>query len=505
MEISNLSKEEKIRLYETIQEKKKRAREGGAVYAPNSGQLEAHKSTKNTRALFCGNSFGKTTFGCNEAIFWAQGFSSITDVFSKVPARIIIVLDHPEKVAEKWLPELRKWAVIPDEHCHKRGKPYINRITWPTGSEFLFFFHDQSDLQFESIEADYLVFDEPPPRRVYVALMRGLRNKNREPRILILGTPLTGAWMRKEILVPWTRGELPDTDCFTFSTEMNKENLPTGYLERFSSVLTEKERQIRLHGRFFDLEGSALSHLFNRGIHVVDSFEWPEDWGVVVSIDPHPTKPHHACMLGVDKEGYLYYIKEMREKMVARQFAQALKDFYKGYRVIDITHDCLGESEGTGNEGFMSFAEVLRSCGVMTRSTNWVDKHDEDFIERIRNALAIPEEKDNFGRSLPKLRIFRGNHGIINDIENVQWLKMRNYDEFKPKLDISDTDYLSCLKYALATNLTPLKGKAKIFHRTQGFETYGIQTVSPAKQVFRKVRAGFMPPKKAKVEPWGNW
>lgn len=491
MDISKLSKDEKIRLYETIQEKKKRAREGGAVYKPNSGQSEAHRAKAITRALFCGNSFGKTTFGCNEAIFWAQGYNPITEEFSNVPARVIIVLDHPEKVADKWLPELRKWTNIPDEHCHKRGKPYVNRITWETGSEFLFMFHDQTDLQFESIEADYLIFDEPPPRRVYIALMRGLRNKNRSPRILILGTPLTGAWMRKEILVPWTRGELKDTECFTFSSEINKENLPDGYIERFSSVLTEKEKQIRLHGKFFDLDGSALGHLFSRQAHVIEPFEWQDTWPTVVAIDPHPTKPHIACMLGCDPDGFIYYIKEMSMKAVARNFAEAIKQFYYGFRVTDIVHDSLGEAEGTGGEGFKSFSQVLRECGVMTRATTWEDKSDEDFIERIRNALAIPEEPDNFGRKIPKLRIFRGNPGIINDIENVTWTKMRNYDQFKPTLETGDKDYLSCAKYGLATNLTPLKGKAKIYHRVQGFETYGIQTVSPNKQIFRKVRAGF--------------
>src|ERR1019366_4107591 len=506
MDISKLSKEEKIKLYETIQEVKKRGREKGAVYAPNPGQLEIHKCTKLNRGIFSGNSFGKTTLGCNEGVWWAQGFNPILKIFSKVPARIIVVLDHPEKVADKWLPELRKWTVIPDESLFKRGKPYVNRITFSTGSEFLFMFHDQTDLQFESIECDYLIFDEPPPRRVYVALMRGLRNRNRTPRVLILGTPLSGAWMRKEIQVPWSKGELPDWECFTFSSEVNAKNLPQGYIERFSSVLSEKEKQIRLHGKFFDLDGSALSHLFDRTVHIIDPFDWPDEYPVAIAIDPHSTKPHHAVMVGVDKEGYLYYIKEMRMKAIARPFAASLKEFYKGYRVVDITHDSAGEAEGTGGEGFQSFSQVLRDCGVLTRATNYEDKSDEDFIERIRNALDIPEEPNNFGKCIPKLRIFRGNPGIVNDIENVTWTKMRNHDEYKPKLDIADKDYLSCLKYALAQNLTPLKGKAKIFHRTQGFETYGITTQNPVKKELKKMRAGFINPrKKVKAEPWSEW
>lgn len=506
IDITKLSKPEQIKLYEIIQEVKRRTREAGQAYGPNAGQLQVHVSEKATRLVTCGNGAGKTTLGCNEAIWWAQGFNPIRKVFTKVPARIIILLDHPEKVADKWLPELRKWTIITEEQCQKRGKPYISRITWPTGSEFLFMFHDQTDLQFESIEADYIIFDEPPPRRVYVALYRGLRNKNRTPRVLILGTPITGSWMRKEIQAPWSRGELPNTECFTFGTDVNRENLADGYIESFSAVLSEKERAVRLHGQFFDLEGTALSHLFDRSIHIVDPFDWPPDWPTVVAIDPHPAKPHNACMIGIDKEGYLYYIKELRQKAVARQFANTIKEFYEGYRVIDIVHDSLGEAEGTGGEAFKSFSQVLRECGVMTRATNWQEKSDEDFIERIRNALFIPEEADNFNQKTPKLRIFRGNPGIVSDIENVQWVKMRGHDEFKPKLDITDKDFLSCLKYALATNLTPLKGKAKIYKPVQSAATsYGItpKRKASSKDQFRRFKAYVSPKKNGKV--WDDW
>lgn len=506
IDISNLSKQKKIELYDLLQEVKRRTREAGQAYQPNEGQLRVHLSDASTRLVTCGNGSGKTTLGSNEAVWWAQGYNPIRRAFTKVPARIIIVLDHPEKVADKWLPELRKWTVIPEDNCHKRGKPYHNRITFPTGSEFLFMFHDQTDLQFESIEADYIIFDEPPPRRVYIALYRGLRNKNRTPRVLILGTPITGSWMRKEIQAPWSRGELPGTECFTFGTDVNKANLADGYIERFSAVLSDKEKAVRLHGQFFDLEGTALSHLFDRTAHVIKLFPWPEDWPTVVAIDPHPTKPHHAVLLGCDSEGKLYYIKEMRKKAVAKDFAVDLKDFYKGYRVIDIVHDSLGEADGTGGDGFKSFSQVLRENGVLTRSTTWEDKKDEDFIERIRNALHIPTEPDNFGQKIPTLRIFEGNFGIISDIENVQWIKMRHMDEYKPKLDISDKDWLSCLKYALATNLTALKGKARIYKPVQkASEMYGTRPNDTQKKIVRKKISLLKSSKLKDTDGWEDW
>ena len=101
----------------------------------------------------------------------------------------------------------------------------------------------------------------------------------------------------------------------------------------------------------------------------------------------------------------------------------------------------------------MSFSEVLRSRGVPVRSTTFKEKDDEEFITKIRQVLEIPETPDNFGRVLPKLAIVDGNDGIIRDIEGVSWLRYKNLDENKPKLDISHRDYLACLKYALATNI----------------------------------------------------
>lgn len=475
MDLSNLSREEKLYLLDVIAEKKRRIRERKDVYKPNQGQLPVHTSPARLRCVFSGNGAGKTALAVNEALAFASGFNPWTKEFTKVPARIIILLDHPEKVTDVYLPEIQKWTNLKEDQLHKRGKPYVSRISFPNGSEILFMFHDQSPLMFESIELDVAIFDEPPPRGIYIALRRGGRKKGRKPKFLIVGTPIAAAWMRTEISEPWSKGELPDTECFTFGTVVNERNLADGYIASFSSSLSEKEKRIRLHGEFFDLEGLALAHLFEPSIHMVEPFEWPETNPVVIAIDPHPVKAHYACMLGVDRDGYLYYLKELRLKLVAKDFAIRLKEWCKGYRVIDFICDSLGSAEMTGGEGFKSFIQALRENGIQVRSTDWGEKSDEDFIERIRSSLVVPDKPDNFGLCLPKLRFVRGNPGIVTDIENVQWVKWRNVDEYKPKLDITHKDFLSCLKYALASNLTFGKDKAKIYRHIRGAETYGVR------------------------------
>lgn len=472
--LESLTPEKKRRVLDLLEEKKRRSREERALYAPNAGQLPVHKSRALLRAVFSGNGGGKTALGANEAKASVEGHNPWLQEYTPVPCRTYVILDKPDKVDSVWLPELRKWMNIGPDQLHKRGKPYVTQITFDNGSFIHFLFHDQEPMSFESLEGDFFIFDEPPPRHVYVALRRAGRSKGRQARYLIIGTPISAAWMRTEIYEPWVKGEAPDVECFRFGTDVNKGNLAEGYIEQFSAVLTEKEKGIRLRGEFFDLDGLALSHLLDRSKHVLPpdySFD-AEKYPVVVAIDPHPSKKHVAVMVGAD-DGGLIYIKEVAAKQTPRDFARALKDFYKGYRVLDIVCDSLGSAEMTGGEGFKSFIQVLQEEGVRVRSTSYEDKSDEDWITRIQDALLVPTEPNNFGQYLPKLRFMRGNPGILGDIETVQWAKFKNLDEYKPKLDIGSKDYLAALKYALACNLNHQKKKTRAYYPTK--PAYGFQ------------------------------
>jgi len=400
-----------------------------------------------------------TALAANEVLWHAAGYNPQTGAFNRVPARVVVLLDHPEKVADVWLPELRKWTNITEKQLHKRGKPYVTQITFPNGSEILFMFHQQEPMLFESIELDFLVADEPPPRHVYVALRRGGRKKGRKAKYLIVGTPISCSWMRIEILDPWKNGEKKskNVECFTFGTTANEANLAEGYIEEFSSVLTEKEKRIRLQGEFYDLSGLALAHLFKRESHIIDPIEWDQSWPVVIAIDPHTAKPHHACLVGVDPDGNLHYMAEFKEKMLAREMAkELLLDWWSPHTIWDTVCDSLGSSEYTGGENFKSFIQVCKEEGLPVRATTWLEKNDEDFIGRIRDVLRIDTET-----SLPHLFIWRGNDGIIRDIENVAFQKIKNIDDYKDKLDIEHKDFLACLKYALSTNLRYEKTRRK--------------------------------------------
>lgn len=468
---------DKVKLLLALKEKQRRIKASRPTYVPNEGQARVHGSNAKVRAVFAGNGGGKTVLAAHEAMWAAEGFNPITKQYTAVPATVIVLLDHPDKVEEPWLSTLRQWFNLDESKLSKNGKPYYNQYDLANGSKIKWMFHQQDPLTFESLECDFVVADEPPPRSIYISLRRGGRKKNRRARFLIIGTPISAAWLRTDLYEPWVKGELQDTECFRYGSAVNEKNLATGYLQEFSAILTEKERRIRLEGEFFDMDGLALAHLLKKNSHIVsrESFKkfWdPARYPCVIAVDPHPSKAHVAIILGAGPDGQIYYIKETQKKMVARDFARHVKEWSAKLRIVDIVIDSLGSADGTGNEGFKSFIQVFNEEMRGGRATTFDEKSDEGLIERFRNLLQVPDKPNNFGQFLPRLQILEGCPGIVRDIENVSFLKYKDLDMQKEKLDMRNTDFLSCLKYGLATGVHYNKGNARAYKPKQ--KLYGF-------------------------------
>jgi len=466
IDVTKLSRTEQLQLYDVIQEYKRRQKLRKPPYVPNEGQLEVHACRKPFKFVFSGNGAGKTALAANHALWRLDGYDPIQERFTPVPARVIVVLDSPSKIEDLWLPELGKWSVLDQRYFDKRGKTYVARIGRPNGSELIFMFHEQSPMLFESIEADYIIFDEPPPRAIYISLIRGLRKLNSQPDILVVGTPIAAPWLRKEVYEPWARGEATDTECFRFASDVNKKNVNWDFVEqKVFSKYSEKEVRMRRYGEFFDLEGLALADLFDRDVHLRTDLNWSSEWPCVVAIDPHPRKHHIAVLLGVTPDDRLVYLKELASRAVPSEFAEELKRWYSGHRILDIVCDSLGSSELTGGSGNLSFIRVLNDNGVRVRATTYDEKKDEAFIQMIQEALRIPTEPDAFGNKLPRITFLKHeSRGIVSDIESVEWESYRNLDEYKPRLSIGNKDYLACLKYALAARPHYAMDRSRVIH-----------------------------------------
>jgi len=465
--LASLSKEEKLRLYDQLQLKKKLDLKKRNKFEPNSAQLPVLLSKKYIRLFAGGNGSGKTTLGVNVALAAASGYNPWTKEYTKCPSVGVVVLDNPLKTKEVWLKEMAKWTNMEEIEQLKNGRPHVNELVFKNGSRIIFMYAEQEDMVFESIELDWTIYDEPPKKSIFISLSRGQRTKGSKPWQLIIATPLAAPWLRQDIFEPWERGERDDVDCFRGSTEANKKNLAEGFIDQFSRLLSEEEKQVRLHGQFFDVGGLALKHLLVPDKHYISPYPWDINDAVVIAIDPHPSKKNVAVALGTTRFGQKIIIGEISAKSTARDFALKIHEWSRNWKVVDIVCDSLGSADTTGGEGFKSFIQVLKDCGLRVRATTFEEKDDEAWIDRIRSVLEVPQTPDQFGEQKPKLQVFRHCYGVIKDLENVAWLKHKNLDMNKPKLDISNKDFLACVKYALAADASNVSGdlrKQKTVH-----------------------------------------
>jgi hypothetical protein len=292
------TREEKIEQLALIEEKRKRLLRQKPKYVPRPGQFAVLSSKAKNVFNFSGNGGGKSTILVQLAWSICQGVNPWNGTRSKVPAKIIFVVDNARKIEERILPEMRKWFDIPDSFLKRLGKPYTSRIEFDNGSIIDFYSSDADPSSFEGIEASSVLVDEPIPRTLYIALKRSLRIRGHLCSFNFSGTAVSQAWLRTEVYEPWAKGELDDTECFRLSTEDNRVNLADGYIEEFSRILSDAEKETRLKGGFFDSDSVALGHLWQRTKHVMPDadFKYNPKWPCVIAIDPHTSKPHTALM-----------------------------------------------------------------------------------------------------------------------------------------------------------------------------------------------------------------
>ncbi len=474
MSIKALSKSDKLALYDAIQEKKKRIKVSHASYIPNPLQLKVHSSQKRIRLVTSANGVGKTCLATQEAFQtatlggnkWRLEGGAIK---LPVPNKGVMVLDSPDKT-NRAIEEFNKFHNTEEWQFLKHGKPYITEIVFPNGSTLTFQFHLQEELAFESVEYDYAIFDEPPPRKAFVGIQRGLRRSNGSWS-LIVGTPLAQPWLKQELYDKAMNGERTDIEVFKAGILVNKENLGKDYIDNFSKDLTEEEKRVRLHGDFAHLSGLALMDLFDRTSHTIPRFDWPRHNPCILSCDPHPAKPHTAVLIGADKWDRLYIIKTLKLKAAPKDFGVALNKFVEGFNVIEEVCDSLGATPSSGGEGMLSFIDVVNKQGRRLRSTTFKEKGEDMWVQNLRHLLT-PRDT-NFGKKMPNLFIFDDLLEIINEFESVMWKRNRADEMLKGHLEISNKDLLSCLKYAIAS--PPIYNRITTAYNRAKPSAYGVR------------------------------
>lgn len=438
MNLSKLSRVEKEALLKQLKNKELLAQERVLEsFKPHAGQAAFLSSDKKIRCMFSGNGFGKTT---------ALTIDLVYAHLERHPHRDTAGVRHSwflitgfDKVEDYWN-EIKRWcppSLLPTPN--KMGTSAIKRLEWPNGSVTTFYSHDQDSGKMEGTNIDALFCDEPPPRPLWVAAYRGLRN-NPAYYIVIAGTPIAEPWLFTEIYQPWALKKDPNIFIIQGATFDNP-YLSKQWIDDFRSRLTEDEVRTRIHGEFQHLQGRVFKE-FTRQTHVYSFQKWPTDWPVYMAVDPHPRKPHTALWLGVTNDDVMVIIDELSVEGDIETFANAVKKKEKdaGYKIISRRIDNSGSGTDWNRDSFIA---QLSKLGIRTSPMRKSEKDVASSIQKIKLLLKNGQ-----------LRFLENCLNTVSDMELYAWQDYKNSSvsgvNEKPR-KIHD-DFIDPLRYIIVSN-----------------------------------------------------
>lgn len=323
-------------------------------YEPANPQLiHAHLSPAKIIGVFGGNRSGKSEFGAAEVAILATGIVprglgdqypreklrgdttrgvrirvACTDFVNGIEKIILPKFRDGDEHHGPWIPPTcleggawdKAWREKTRTLTVKRDASWAANKRVTDWAHIEFMSYDQETPRFSGTSRHLTWFDELPPYEIWKECqMRHIDAKGRS--ILTLTPPDTVgdvAWVFDDIYEPGQpihpRYDPKRIQCFTIFTEHNR-FLPQAEVERIRLQLTPEEQETRLHGAFRHLAGLVYPHFRaspapDGTCHVVEPFDIPRDWPIVMAIDPHPRTPWAMIWAAVDEEGRLWVFDE---------------------------------------------------------------------------------------------------------------------------------------------------------------------------------------------------
>ena len=292
-------------------------------YTPHPPQATAHGDTNRIRLVLGGNRSGKSHWEIAEAVAHSIGYRPWLpeshphrDIDVVVPNKGLLCGESFGEQVKKVLlakllgdPEHNQPGLIP-RHLIKATKKnqqgVITFIQMTNGSTITLQSYDQDADLFEGTDFDWVGMDEPPPRPIYIAVSRGL--VDRRGKLWMAMTPLKEPWIYDELVAR------KDISVYNFDIEDNVGfGLTREAVDEFARNLDKNEQQVRLRGKFFQLQGLVYDgYMQHANVLRVPRRKVERTWGIWQAIDPHPREPHHAIWLGARPDERLFVIGELK-------------------------------------------------------------------------------------------------------------------------------------------------------------------------------------------------
>jgi hypothetical protein len=455
MDLTKLNRQEKEELLRVLQTKALLKKEHVLKdFQPHPGQLPFLFSTTRITAAFSGNGWGKTTMLVIRLILahHPELWSEFKHLFPKDFTPPTLPVNHSwffipgfDKVEDYWQ-ELKRWcppSKLPKPS--KMGTSAIKRLEWTNNTATTYYSHDQDSAKAEGSNIDALFCDEPPPRALWIAAYRGLRN-NKNYFIILAGTPISEPWLYEEIYAPGASGKDPNVKIIQGSTYQNP-HLSKDWIADFESRLTDDERKVRLHGEFAHLQGRVFKE-FSRPTHVFNVQKWPEEWPVYCAIDPHPRKPHTVVYAGVTNDDVIVVLDELVIEGTVDELAKAMKakEEANGYRVVCRRIDNSGSGTDWNRDSVISQLDQWSRLNKYNVRVSPMRKAEKDVAASIQKIKLLLKNG--------QLRFLENCIETIKDMELYAWQDYRNPESAgvleKPR-KIHD-DMIDPLRYIIASN-----------------------------------------------------
>ena len=321
-----------------------RKRENGLrFYVPNKIQQKFHFSNAKTLCFCAGNRSGKSTAGVVELV-WALT-KRYPDWFPhnrryNRPIKVRVVTDKFFKIDSVIEPKINEFMPKEEIVRIKRSpQGYMMKMVTKDGSIVEFLTGEQDYMAFEGQDLDFFWGDEPIERRRYMASQRGLIDRGGQT--VLTFTPLIEPWMKGEIV---DKADGKNIDVFFADTRDNRFDiegnpiLKESDIKKFESLLTEDEKQTRLHGQFFHLRGMVYKEL-TPDVNFINDFDYEKEYArypVICVLDPHDRLPHHLLWGMIDKTDDIIIIHELVREGTISELAAYGKatEKYFGWNVI---------------------------------------------------------------------------------------------------------------------------------------------------------------------------
>ena len=277
----------------------------------------------------------------------------------KPPLKIRIFGEKTDTLAEVQNPKLKKFIAPEWLALTKKGQTgVIEHYLFTNGSQIDLLTYQQEPASMEGWDGHVVLFDEPPPRPIYIANVRGL--VDHKGIALFSMTPLKEPWIADEVV------NNPDPGFFSITaSSYDNPHIERSALDAFFSKLTDEELETRRDGKFLHLQGLVFKE-FQKQTHVVAPFKPGREYTVYAAIDNHPRTEQAVLFVAVDRHDRVFAFKEIFKHGTPEDVARWVVDFHDDVHPVEM---CLIDrsSQGDTNRGSSTYEiieERLARAGI---------------------------------------------------------------------------------------------------------------------------------------------